>query len=152
MTQQRKGSSIQKLKEMKSFKMPISEMLEVKQGLILLTKNDKIPIQHIMSLNEIKQELQPHLTSYSEANDILEKRLAEKTADTEGTIVDAIPGDKTLELLEGKRVLLKKEYDVKLPVFTIIDLGYDTKKPTANKYGIPTGAILALGRLVTRGK
>ena len=150
MTQQRKGSTIKQLSEMKKFKMDITELLEIKSSLIDMTANDKIPMNHIMSLSEIKQEIQPHLKTYTEAKTILEKRLVEKAEDVDGNKVQMIPGDKSVELSDGIVELRNHVVEVKLPTFKIEELGYDPKKPNINKYGISVGAIVGLGRLVER--
>ena len=135
---------------MKTFKLTLSELLELQLALAAVSENDKIPISHIMSFSEIKQEIKPKLKSYAEAKNILVKRLSEKVTDGDGKEVEQVTDENMEEFNAENKKLVDKEYEVKLPTFTMIDLGHDAKKPTVNKYNISAGAIMGLGRLVTR--
>lgn len=151
MTQLSKNNPrIFKLNSMKKFNLQVRNLLEIKDALASMAANPKIPISVIMNLNDIKQAVQPLLTSYGETKKELEKRMAIKTEDAEGTTIDVIDPDKVLEFGDQHKVLLDATHDLNLPTFTYEDLGYDPKKPNANKFDIAPGTFFGLGELVVR--
>ena len=137
---------------MEKFEVPIMELLEWKSALVVMAENAKIPIIYSMSFSEIKREIEGHIKDYQDSNEKIILRLAEKAIDADGNKVDSILPEKELELSQEKKSLLDKIVEVKVPTFTIEELGYDSKKPATNKYEITPGAIMGLGRLVKRGK